>query len=254
MKAHKFAHLPLVQAAVRAIYPYESIQKVRRGPLQARRVVVSPGMGFTYIWNLQGQEWDWVRLVGRGECVYDIGANCGQSTLHLANAVGPGGRVVAFEPTPDNYQNLVRNVDLNALGYVTPVCAAVSTADGVAQFQFDRHRPTMGRLSSANADMDNAEILEVRQLALDSYEKQGWPMPSFLKIDVEGGAAGVLEGGAELLKRCRPVVYIELHSVEEREAVRDLVARHDYRAYSVDGAPVEDPTAAHITQLVCRPA
>jgi FkbM family methyltransferase len=174
--------------------------------------------------------------------------------LHLANAVGPGGTVVAFEPTPDNYQNLVRNVDLNALGYVTPVCAAVSDNDGVAQFQFDRRRPTMGRLSSANAEMDNAEIMEVRQVALDSYEKRGWPAPSFLKIDVEGGAPGVFEGGHEVMKRCRPLVYIELHSLEERMAVRDLVARHDYRAFSVDGAPVEDPTAAHLTQLVCRPA
>jgi FkbM family methyltransferase len=211
-------------------------------------------MGYTYIWNLQGREWDWVRLVGRGERVYDIGANCGQSTLHLANAVGPKGAVVAFEPTPDNYQLLVRNIELNALGYVTPVCAAVSAADGVAQFQFDRRRPTIGRLSSANVDLDDAEVLEVRQVTLDSYVKHGWPAPSFLKIDVEGGAAGVLEGGHELMKHCRPVIYIELHSLEEREAVRDLGARHDYRAFSVDGAPVEDPTAAHLTQLVCRPA
>lgn len=253
MKLHQFAHLPLVQAVVRAVYPYGAVRTVRRGPLKARRVVVSPGMGYTYIWSLQGREWDWVRFVGKGECVYDIGANCGQSTLHLANAVGPGGTVVAFEPTPDNYQNLVRNIDLNGLGYVTPVCAAVSTADGIAQFQFDRHRPTMGRLSSANADMDNAEVLEVRQLALDSYEKQGWPPPTFLKVDVEGGAAGVFEGGHELMKCCRPVVYVELHSLGERVAVRDLVARHDYRAFSVEGSPVVDPTAAHLTQLVCRP-
>lgn len=106
-------------------------------------------MGYTYIWNMQGHEWDWVRLVGKGQRVYDIGANCGQSTLHLAEAVGPDGAVVAFEPTPDNYRSLVRNVELNALGQVTPVCAAVGAVDGVAQFQFDRKRPTMGRLNSA---------------------------------------------------------------------------------------------------------
>ncbi|MDP2376435.1 FkbM family methyltransferase [Reyranella sp.] len=254
MKVHELAGLRITQALVRAVYPFDSVQTVRRGPLKGYRVTVSPGMGYTYLWNLQGREWDWVRLVGKGASIYDIGANCGQSTLHLANTVGPGGTVVAFEPTPDNYQRLVRNIDLNDLGYVTPVCAAVSTADGVAQFQFDRHRPTMGRLSSANADMDNAEILEVRQIALDSYEKLGWPAPTFLKIDVEGGAAGVFGGGHELMKRCRPVVYIELHSLEEREAVRDLIARHDYRAFSVEGSPIEDPTAAYLTQLVCRPA
>lgn len=254
MKAHKFAHFPVIQAVVRAVYPYGSIRTVRRGALKARRVVVSPGMGYTYIWGLQGHEWDWVRLVGKGERVYDIGANCGQSTLYLADAVGPSGSVVAFEPTPDNYQSLVRNIELNALGFVTPVCAAVAAAEGVAQFQFDRRRPTMGRLSSANADLTNAEVMEVRQLALDSYEEQGWPAPSFLKIDVEGGAAGVFAGGHELIRRCRPVIYIELHSDEEHEAVRDLLTRHAYRAFSVEGVPVADSVAAHFTQLVCRPA
>ncbi len=217
-------------------------------------MIVSPGMGYTYIWNMQGHEWDWVRLVGKGQRVYDIGANCGQSTLHLAHAAGPAGAVVAFEPMPDNYRSLVRNIELNALGNVTPVCAAVSDVDGIAKFQFDRQRPTMGRLSSANTDLGNAEVLEVRQLVLDSYEERGWPPPSFLKIDVEGGAAGVLEGGRELLTRCRPVIYIELHSADERAAVRDLLERYDYRASSVEGGPIEDPTAAHLTQLVCRPA
>ncbi len=254
MKAHKFAHFPIIQAVVRAVYPYGSVRTVRRGRLKGRPVVISPGMGYTYIWGLQGQEWDWVRQVGKGERVYDIGANCGQSTLYLADAVGPGGVVVAFEPTPDNYQNLVRNIELNAPGVVTPVRAAVAEAEGVAQFQFDRHRPTMGRLSSANAELSNAEVMEVRQLALDSYEQQGWPAPTFLKIDVEGGAAGVLAGGHELIRRCRPVIYIELHSDAEHEAVRDLLTRHDYRAFSVEGMPVVDLAAAHFTQLVCRPA
>ncbi|WP_296337318.1 FkbM family methyltransferase [Reyranella sp.] len=97
-------------------------------------------------------------------------------------------------------------------------------------------------------------MLEVRQLALDSCEERGWPAPSFLKVDVEGGAAGVFAGAHEFLKRCRPVIYIEMHSTEERAAVRDLLGRYDYRAFSIDGGPIDDPTAAHLTQLVCRPA
>ena len=82
MKTHEIAQLPFVQSIVRAMYPLGSIRVVKRGTLKGRSIVVSPGMGFTYIWSLQGQEWDWVRQVHKGECVYDIGANCGQSTLH----------------------------------------------------------------------------------------------------------------------------------------------------------------------------
>lgn len=86
----------------------------------------------------------------------------------------------------------------------TPVCAALVTVDGVAKFQFDRQRPTMGWLSSTNVDLGNAEVLEVGKVVLDSYEEQGWPMPSFLNVDIEGGAAGVFAGVLDLLKRCRP--------------------------------------------------
>ena len=131
--------------------------------------------------------------------------------------------------------------------------AAAAAAEGIAKFQFDRDRPTMGRLSSSNADLTNAQVIEVRQLAIDSYETHGWPPPSFMKIDVEGGAAGVFAGGHALIQRCRPVVYIELHSDGECKAVGDLLVRHNYRAFSVDDAPVDNPAVTHLTQLLCRP-
>jgi precorrin-6B methylase 2 len=65
-------------------------------------------MGFTYIWSMDGGAWDWVRLITAEQCVYHIGANCGQSTLHLARAVGRGGRVIAFEPVPLNFRQFVQ--------------------------------------------------------------------------------------------------------------------------------------------------
>ncbi len=253
MKLHEFAKSTVAQAIVRTIYPYGSVRTIRRGPLKDKRMVVSPGMGYTFIWSLQGHEWDWLRLVGRGECVYDVGANCGQSTLHLANAVGPGGRVVAFEPTPDGYKSLLQNLELNGLDNVTPVCAAVAEGEGAATFRFDRQRPTMGRLSAVDSDLGPADVLEVRLVALDDYEQKGWPAPSFMKVDVEGGAPGVFKGAARLLAKCRPVIYVELHSLQEREAVRDLLVSHAYRAYTMNDEPVDDPVAADITPLVCRP-
>ncbi len=40
------------------------------------------------------------QLVQRGDTVVDVGANIGRITHALARAVGPAGRVHAFEPTP----------------------------------------------------------------------------------------------------------------------------------------------------------
>src|ERR1700680_1562623 len=53
------------------------------------------------------------RLVSPSSLVLDIGANIGAHTLHLAQLVGPTGRVIAFEPTDYAYRKLTRNLELN---------------------------------------------------------------------------------------------------------------------------------------------
>jgi FkbM family methyltransferase len=214
-------------------------------------------MGFTYIWDMEGGAWDWVRLVGAGQCVYDIGANSGQSTLHLARAVGREGRVIAFEPVPSTFQRMARNVALNALSQVTPVCAAASNAEGDAEFEFNEQRSAQGRLiplGQGNTRSNEFRAIKVKQLRLDSYGTQGWPPPSFMKIDVEGGAPAVLEGAQNLIATCRPTIYVELHSPDEQAAIRDLLKDHRYRATSLSGQIVEDPAAQWISPLLCRPA
>jgi FkbM family methyltransferase len=188
--------------------------------------------------------------------VYDIGANCGQSTLHLARAVGREGRVIAFEPVALNFGRLVRNVELNALTQVVPVCAAVCDSDSIGRFEFSNEKSTQGRLISPGQDNTRPadfQTIKVHQLRLDSYSGRGWPAPSFLKIDVEGGASAVLAGARDILMSCRPTVYIELHSGDEQVAVRDLLLAHSYQAYSLAGQAVEDPTAQWVSPLLCHP-
>ena len=53
------------------------------------------------------------KLVSPASLVLDIGANIGAHTLHLAQLVGPNGRVMAFEPTDFAFRKLSRNLELN---------------------------------------------------------------------------------------------------------------------------------------------
>jgi FkbM family methyltransferase len=202
-------------------------------------------MGATYIWAAQ-TEWDWIDEVKPGQCVYDIGANCGQSTLHVAHAVGPAGAVIAFEPVPENFQRLERNIKLNGLSSVTPICAAASDREGVTSFEFDPSRPTLGRLQDGGS-------LQVRLIALDAWATHGWPAPHFMKIDVEGGGAGVLAGADALIGDHRPTIYLETHNAQEHQAAKDLLDRHRYRAHSMDGRQVTDPTSDSASPLILRP-
>jgi tRNA G37 N-methylase Trm5 len=73
------------------------------------------------------------KLVSPGSLVLDIGANIGAHTLHLAQLVGPGGRVMAFEPTDFAFRKLGRNLELNpslAARVTGPTCPRRSIRAG----------------------------------------------------------------------------------------------------------------------------
>lgn len=242
------------QSLIRLAYPYGARRRIQRGRLRGQQIVVAPAMGFTFLWNLDAGMWGWTRRVRPGSTVYDVGANSGQSTLHLADAVGPAGRVIAFEPAPEAFGRLAENVAANALDQVTPVEAAASDEDGRAEFALDADDPTLGRLGGAKTwDLPiHTQLTQVRVLRLDTWRQQGWPPPEFLKIDVEGGARAVLAGAHEILSTLRPPFYIELHDEPEQAALKDALQLHRYRATSVGTGAVEDLTR-WASPLYCEP-
>ncbi len=244
-----------VQAAARKIYPFGKVRTIHRGPLKGLRFRVAPAMGFTYAWGIGVEQWEFKGLVRPGMCVYDIGANCGQSTLSLARLVGSSGRVVAFEPVDDIFSILVSNIRLNPSLQVTPVCAAAAERNGQLDFLFDGKLTTQGHLLDVEPSyvLPQAKTISVRGVSLDHYVIEGWPEPQFLKIDVEGGAGAVLRGARSLIAQHRPTIYVELHGPEEQEAVRELVTIFNYEAQTLSGSNVTDPTAGWFSPLVCKP-
>src|SRR5262249_12486779 len=139
--------------------------------LKGLRFKVAPGMGFTYAWGIGVEQWDFSQLIQPGMSVYDIGANCGQSTLHLAMLVGKSGRVVAFEPVASLFANMVFNLELNSLSQVTPVCAAASDRNGELNFLFNDAVATQGRLADVEPSyiLSDAATISVPAVRLDSY-------------------------------------------------------------------------------------
>lgn len=78
------------------------------------------------------------RVVKPGDTVIDVGAHIGYFTLLLAALVGPKGRVLAFEPNPENYQRLLSHLAINGLANVTPFHMAVGEKCGVVDLWINR--------------------------------------------------------------------------------------------------------------------
>jgi FkbM family methyltransferase len=136
-----------------------------------------------------------------GELVLDVGANIGNHTLFFANVCKA--QVVALEPNAEAYAILERNVALNGLGdRVTLKQVAAGRAASTGKLIVDPTGANLGQARVDAAEPGDAIIQRLDDLELPTKVRA-------IKIDVEGMELDVLLGAEELLKRDRPLVYVE---------------------------------------------
>lgn len=149
-------------------------------------------------------------LLRPGDMVLDVGANVGFLSVIAARLVGPGGRVVAFEPVPANARQVRRNARLNGFTNIDIVTSAVGDHTGRARLVLARFAGG-GALREAGAPPDACGEIDVAITTLDGWlAAQGNPAPALVKIDVEGAEPAVLRGLAATLARVTPALLVEV--------------------------------------------
>jgi FkbM family methyltransferase len=133
-----------------------------------------------------------IRTVRPGWTIVDAGANIGYYTLLASRAVGPSGRVFAFEPDPTNFEYLLRNIELNQCRNVHPLRLALSDHAGIFSFRRDRFRAEGHLVEGIPTGQD---MISVESVRLDSFlEKQHVTVVHLMKFDIEGGEPAALRG------------------------------------------------------------
>jgi FkbM family methyltransferase len=184
-------------------------------------------------------------MLAPGMVVVDAGAHVGQYAIIASPLVGPGGSVHAFEPDPETYQQLAANVRLNGCDNVTCTQAALSREAGTAPLYL-ADVSNIGGSSLRPTVCYRGRQRAVRVDTLDAYAAaHALSRIDVLKADVEGAELCVLEGGAALVARCRPLMILEL-SINTRafgytEAdVRERLARWGYRLFALGPMPLAE--------------
>lgn len=155
-------------------------------------------------------ETHWLESVLRPRMTFvDVGANLGMFTLLAAACVGPGGRVVALEPSRRERERLETNVKLNGFANVSVIAAAASDAPGAARLHVARE-PNSGHntLGAFIYDVREENAEEVELIRLDDADIE---RVDVMKLDVEGAEVKALAGARELFESCRPTVLIEVN-------------------------------------------
>ena len=143
-----------------------------------------------------------------GDRMLDIGANFGLYSLMAAARVGPAGRVDAFEPFPESFALLGRNISANRSGIVHAFPFALGEGSSTATLSI---HADPGRNSIANLGEASVGTLPVRVEPLDAVlPEPGRPVDA-IKIDVEGWELAVFRGATRVLTASRPVIVMEVN-------------------------------------------
>lgn len=175
----------------------------------------------------------------RGKTAIDIGAHRGLYSYWMHRAVGPGGRVVAFEPQPEMQQCLQQAQRSFHLDRLTIERCGLSSAPGAMRLVRDPQHTGGARLDrSGSAGGASLESFEVPVKTLDAvFDAWNGPPVAFIKCDVEGHEAAVFEGGRALLERDRPTLLVEVHDGHVREgSLFSLLDDAGYDAFMLCGS------------------
>lgn len=141
------------------------------------------------------------RYARLGSVAIDVGAHIGTYTLTMARTVGVEGRVIAIEPQPKVFRELVMNMSLNQVENVDFYLAGAG--DRVGEIELSPPVPgSEGATGLGGGTGEYVDLITIDSLHLDNV--------SFIKIDAEWMENVVLDGAKETIARNRPVILIEI--------------------------------------------
>jgi FkbM family methyltransferase len=177
-----------------------------------------------------------------GDVVLDVGAHVGVHALTAARrlrALG-GGRVIAFEPTPDAAAAARTAAARNGLA-VEVVPAALGEADGQVELRGDPRYPSHD--AGVRSQFGEGDVVaRVPVVTFDGWAREtGLDRLDVVKIDIEGAEILALRGMRESLTRLRPrLLAIEVKDVVMARGPGDEAALHallDECGYAPAGMP-----------------
>jgi FkbM family methyltransferase len=205
-------------------------------PFRAARIYVSSEGGLRYLRpSMSHADPDLLRLVNeivhQGDIIWDVGANVGLFSFAAAVAAGPNGRVLAFEPDALLVGLLRRSALANRVHAPVDILpVAVADEIGVARFHVARRNRSTSHLDGfGTTQTGGVRVTELVPTVTLDWLADHFPMPSVLKIDVEGAELKVLRGGARVL-RSQPTVICEV-AASNAATVGELLTAHGYMLY-----------------------
>jgi FkbM family methyltransferase len=183
------------------------------------------------------------REINEGDIVVDVGASIGYFTLIFARAVGPKGQVFAFEPRPERFELLKKNIEINGYQNVTIENSAVMEQSGESDFYYSKNEKTGFKLEVSEEQKNIiSEKGSAKTVRLDDYfkEKNLQNKIKFIKSDVDGPEFAVLKSAGSILENKSLKIFFEWDyeyikiAGDDPEEILELLYKNGFKIYSPD--------------------
>lgn len=167
-----------------------------------------------------------LRFVTEFGCAIDGGAHVGLWSKRMAEVFE---KVVAFEPSPDTFECLL--VNMRAITHVQCEPYALGAEAGTASMAIDRENEA--RANTGARHVTTGGDIPVRTVDSFKLDRVG-----FIKLDIEGSEPMALQGAAQTIARCQPIILFENKKLWSRyfalpkDAVSRQLEQHGYRLLS----------------------
>lgn len=202
-------------------------------------------------WNrVEGFEYEavsvFMKLCERSSVFLDIGSNIGYYSLLAAALRGKKISVWAFEPMPDIYEYLERNITINNFKNIVPVRLALSdrTGEDIFHAVINPKFPSLlqltgdGSLNAEASRLAQKKKFSVQITTLDEFVKSqlNGKKIDLIKLDTEANEHKVLRGAYYVLSDHRPIIQCEVLRNQIESELEDALHGHNYIYYRVSPA------------------
>lgn len=130
--------------------------------------------------------------IGSEDTVIDIGGYIGSFALPAAKCA-PRGRVISFEPSPENFRQYEINLRLNEVRNVQVFNVGVASSDRKITLFLDHMNPASNSIYLRSDQSKEANCVEREALSLPTlFARHGIESCDFLKVDCEGAEYEIL--------------------------------------------------------------
>ena len=142
------------------------------------------------------------------DIIIDCGAHIGMFSLFASKKVGSSGKIIALEPDPENYKQLLENIKINKIKNIIPIKKGVWKNEGELNFEGSLGA---GSIISEKKSNQKISVSTIDKITEDLKLKK----VDFVKMDIEGAEIEAVGGAEKTLKKNSTNLSIASYHIRE---------------------------------------